>query len=91
MKKKEAIELFKKTAERLVSVSPASMALCSDGSRVPVAAQAHGAGTALAIAALLLDDDESEHDVESLISSIIMATVEWEHDHPELMGGGDHE
>ena len=91
MKKKEAIELFKKTAERLSSASPASMALGSDGSRVPFAAQAHGAGTALAIAAMLLDDDESEYDAESLVSGIIMATVEWEHAHPELVGGGDHE
>lgn len=91
MKKKEAIELFKKTAERLSSVSPASMALGSDGSRVPVAAQAHGAGIALGFAALLLDDDENKHDTESLLSGIIMATVEWEHAHSELVGGGDHE
>lgn len=85
MKKKELIELMNDTACELLRVN-ANSSSTVDGEKVEIHRLAHGAGMALVLAAYCAK--EGEHpSPRNLAVGIVNATIDWELDHPELMGG----
>ena len=89
MKRKKAIELFNKASMILICTTDNSKATNAETGEVSeIHRIAHGAGNALAAAALVLEGGLEPSDAVAFAKSIIMTTLDWEKLNPGLMGEG---
>lgn len=88
---KKALAEIKRASLVLAQACATSSADDGEGRSVPIHQLAHGAAAGLGMAAVMIEDvmgGGEVSDSETLVRAAISFAIDWEREHPELMGEG---